>query len=213
MLPLNVVATLPTELEEQADLVWKELEVYLEAHGRRLQTVRLLDARRLWLDSIRQVRAKRESEQGFEASLRVLALALAQHAEFDAVIVPSLFVQQARMVGKTAKWSGVRRRIDVVGEDLDAGSIILQTSLSGTIQAASLHVVVLDAQGEAVHEGRGGLDLVQHIHMLGERSDSIFERGFVLESRPDPFDSRAHLREGISEAFDPFLRPLALEEE
>jgi hypothetical protein len=213
MLPLNVVATLPTELEEQADLVWKELEVYLEAHGRRLQTVRLLDARRLWLDSIRQAQAEGASERGFEASLRVLALALTQHAEFDALIVPSLFLQQARMVGKSATWGGVRRRIEVVGEHLNAGSIVLQTSLSGTIQAASLHVVVLDAQGEEVHEGMGGLDLVQHIHLLGKESDSIFKRGFVLEWRPNPFESRAHLREGIAEAFDPFLRPLALEEE
>jgi hypothetical protein len=212
VLPLNVVATLPSEFEEPSALVWKQLQTYLELQGKQMQTLSLIDARRLWRESIQQVKMQEASMHGFDAAAQILALELTQYADFDDVIIPSLFVRQARMQGKRASWDGVGRTIEIEGEPRTTGSIYLSSSLSGTIRAASLHVVVLDAQGTEVHEGLGGLEVVDFIHVFGDDDDSISQRRWVFGLRPDLFSNREHLREGISEAFDPFLPPVPLAE-
>ncbi len=57
ILPLNVAAVMPPELDSMSSFVRKELEIYLADHGKTLKTVSYPDARRLWLSSIREVRA------------------------------------------------------------------------------------------------------------------------------------------------------------
>jgi hypothetical protein len=45
LLPLNVTATLPTELEARSDLVWALLGRYLKEHGKHVKTIRIASAR------------------------------------------------------------------------------------------------------------------------------------------------------------------------
>jgi hypothetical protein len=205
VLPLNVVTTLPNELEEPSAMVWQELEAYLGSHGKQVQTLSLIDARDLWHESIEQVRMQGESRGGFKAAAKAMTVELAKHSEFDVVIIPSLFITQARMRGRSASWGGVRRTVELGGEPLSAGSIVITSSLGGTIRGASIHVVVCDAQGIQVHEGSGGLDLLDLIYITGKESDPIHERPFGPQSRLDPFSDPKHINEGVRRAFAPFL--------
>jgi hypothetical protein len=79
--------------------------------------------------------------------------------------------------------------------------------MSGNILVPSLHVAVFSAEGEQIFEGLGGLDLVQEVHFEGETPSDL---RWAMLPRPDAFDDRAPLREGIAVAFDPLLpRPAA----
>jgi hypothetical protein len=208
LLPLNVAMTLPPELEGPSDLVWKGLERYLEDHGKRIQTVRFGDARRLWLDDIRQFRAAgRAADASFDDIAQMLVLELGRHAEFDAVIVPSLFIQQARLHGKTAFWDGVERRVEIDGDVRQIGSIYASTSLVGDTPGASLHVVILDASGGKLHEAQAGLELIDRMAVTGKDGDPMGKRGVVWGRRPNLFDDEANVREGVAKALDPFLPP------
>src|SRR5262245_18066757 len=54
ILPLNVMAVLPSELEAASVVVWEEFELYLRAEGKELKTVAFPTARQLWLGAIRR---------------------------------------------------------------------------------------------------------------------------------------------------------------
>jgi hypothetical protein len=209
LLPLNVVVALPAELEGPSDRVWQALASYVEAHGKQVRTVRLGDARHMWLNAIQRVESDgRIAEGKFDVAAESLVQELGEHVEFDAVIMPSLFVQQARLSGKHAKWDGVSRRVEVDGDVLHVGSIITATSLAGATPGASLHVVVLGADGAKLHEAQAGLELLMCMKVEGEPGALLSERHIVWEFRPELFENPADVREGVTKALDPFLRPL-----
>jgi hypothetical protein len=206
VLPLNVAMPVSEGLGDRNPAVWLELESYLRAHGKRLKTVSYRDARRLWLASIEQARrAAGSGKADYDDAAGLFVLELRRHTEFDAVIAPSVFVQQARIIGARASWDGVTRVIEI---HRDNRTILRPAvSASGTARAASLHVVVLDADGHKLQEGQGGLDLLVRARVdegfgFGEVVD---DRYWFFESRPDFFGDREHLREGIARALQPFL--------
>jgi hypothetical protein len=218
ILPLNVAALMPQELEGPSAIVWRELELYLRAQGQELKTVARPVARKLWLQSIQLARAgEKGARAGYDDAARNLALELRKHAEFDALIAPSLYVQQARIAKRSASWDGVERELEFeFGERvLEARSLVANTPLEGAAPAASIHVAVFDAQGEKLHEGRGGLDLLVRVRVArrgpsgdGGAYDVAPEPTFEFATRSDLFADRAHLREGLNAAFVPFLAPL-----
>ena len=65
ILPLNVAAVMPPDLESLSPIIWKELELYLRAQGKQLKTISRQAARNLWVRSIQQVRA---GEKGARAA-------------------------------------------------------------------------------------------------------------------------------------------------
>jgi hypothetical protein len=212
VLPLNLAMPVPEELGDPSLAVWQELESYLRSHGKQLKTVSYRDARRLWLASIGQARRVAESGKAdYDAVVRLLVLELRRHAEFDAVIAPSVFVQQADMTGTMASWDGVTRTIEIHRDNRK----ILQPAVSGssTARAASLHVVVLDADGYKLQEGQGGLDLLVRARADEGFGQIVDNRFWLFESRLEFFDDREHLREGIAKALEPFLPAPSFDEE
>jgi len=206
ILPLNVPAVLAPELEAARPLVWEELEIYLRAQGKELKTVDPDTARQLWLGSIRKVRTgEKGAKAGFDAAARELVLELARHAGFEAVIVPSLFVREARIDGSSARWDDVERPVEFEVSGPDAGGPV--PPVEGLAPAASLHAVVLDADGNKVQEELRGLDLLVRVR-VSEPSSTTGERSFEFAMRPDPLANRAHVRAGIAEALAPFLPSL-----
>lgn len=205
ILPLNTVAVMPEELEPLGPVVWNELERHLESPGRHLRTVAPEVARRFWIASVQQVRSEQGgAEAGFPEASRALVARLAPHVEFDTVIVPSLFVRQARVEGRVAHWDGVERPVEVgtsrAERDL-AGGI----ELEGLAPAASFHAVVLDADGEELQRGMGGIDLLSRVRVA--RQPATGEPVFEYEARPDAFSNLAHVREAIALALDPLFPP------
>ena len=203
ILPLNVAAVMPDALETAGPLVWKELEIYLRAHGKELRTVSFPDARRLWLESIREVRAA-NPRAGYDDASRALVGKLAKHADFDAVIAPSLYLREAQIAGRSASWDAVERTLEIEGKEQLPEDIPLE----GVAPAASLHVVVLDPQGKKLQEGVAGLDLLVSARVVQERGASPDALTLEFSPRADPFASREHLQEGIAKALEPFLPAL-----
>jgi len=140
ILPLNVTAIMPPELEALSSFVWTELEIYLREQGKQLKTASFRDARRLWLESVQQARAgEKGARAGFDDAARVLVLELAKHAEFDTVIVPSLFVQKAEISGRSATWDGVERPVEFEEGSRAVRNMLTNIPFVGAAPAASLH--------------------------------------------------------------------------
>jgi hypothetical protein len=210
ILPLNVPAVMAPELEAARPVVWEELEIYLRAQGKELRTVSFATARQLWLGAVRRVRDAEKgvkTKTGFDDAARALVLELARHAEFEAVIVPSLFVREAQISGASARWDGVERPLEFEIRGPGAGSAAAPPAVEGLAPAASLHAVVLDAQGNKLQEELRGLDLLVAVRV--SESSSTSERKFELATRADPLANRAHVRESIALALEPFLPRLA----
>jgi len=202
LLPLNVVMALQPEVEEPSDRVWAALKEYIEAHGKRDNELPLRDARRIWLESVRKIEASEDaSKKGFENAVRLLAINLRQHFEFDAVFVPSLFVQIVSVRGRTAKWDQVKRRVEFPS---DAFGDKTASVSSLTTMAASLHVVVLDAQGNKLLEEQAGLELLYRYKWERESGNRWLAHP---ELRPDLFRERSNLNEGIGKALAAFWPP------
>ena len=135
----------------------------------------------------------------------MLARELGNHAEFDAMIAPSLFVREARISRRSARWDGVERELEIEGRSSAAHSIVA-TPLEGAAPAASIHVAAFDAQGDKLHEARGGLELLVRVLVATRRPSG--EPTFDFATRTDLFGNREHVREGIDAAFAPFLPSL-----
>ena len=206
VLPLNVATVMPSALESERPIIWTELELYLRAQGKQLKTISRQDARRLWLRSIQQVRAgEKGARAGYDDASRALALELVNHAEFDAMIVPSLFARRAPISNRSAHWDGVERTVEL--EVRGVGTEGLEsTPLEGAAPAASIHVAVFGPDGEKLHEGQGGLELLVRARVLG--MDPSGQPSFQFARRSEIFQNRDHVREGITAAFVPFLKPL-----
>jgi hypothetical protein len=206
ILPFNLAVDMPSELDDASPFVWKELELYLRAHGKELKTVSLVDAKRLWISSIQEV--KDGAGTGYDDAARVLAQKLAQHAEFDVLIAPSLVVRNAHVLGGAALWDGVERPIQIeepAGATSDARE---DAPLSRTVPAASLHVVVLRKTGEKIQETVGGLEVLVRVRVQREAGVPASDASYELAPRVDLMANPAHLRDGIAVALAPFLPPL-----
>ncbi len=206
ILPLNVAAVMPPELESLSPIIWKELERYLRAQDKELKTISREAARNLWLRSIQAVRAgEKGARAGYDDAARALALELRKHADFDALIAPSLYVREARISNRFARWDGVKRAVEFEGGGLASWSLVA-TPLEGAAPAASLHVAVFDANGDKLHEAQGGLELLVRVEVMPQ--EGAGQPNFQFATRTDLFANREHVREGIGLAFSPLLPPL-----
>ncbi len=206
ILPLNVAAVMPPEFESLSPIIWKELELYLREQGKELKTISREAARNLWLRSIRTVRAgEKGARAGYDDAARALVLELRKHAAFDALIAPSLFVREARISNRFARWDGVERAVEFEGSGLAAWSLVA-TPLEGAAPAASLHVAVFDANGDKLHEAQGGLELLVRVEVATQEGSG--QPSFQFATRTDLFANREHVHEGISLAFSSFLPQL-----
>lgn len=209
ILPLNVSSEMPPELEVLHPAVWDELELYLRAQNKVLKTLSRSAARRLLVESIGEVRASEEAaERGTRAGSddvpRILARKLRSHVEFNALIVPSLFVREAPISSRTARWDGVEREVEVEVRGIDARALAA-TPFEANAPAASLHIAVFDAQGEMLHAGLGGLEILVGVRIVGSNLSGT--PMFQFARRADPLENRDHIREAVIAAFAPFLPP------
>ena len=203
ILPLNLIAAMPRELEALSPVVWEELESYLRERDVQLKTVNRRDARRLWLASVREVRAASErAVAGHDETARVLVAKLAQHADFDTVVAPSLFVRKAPVYGRVASWDGVDRPLETEARGAAAQMKLIETQLEGVAPAASFHAVVLDARGNELQEAIGGIELLVRVEALPRSSGALSMR---YVTRTDLFANRAWVRQGIATALAPFI--------
>jgi hypothetical protein len=175
----------------------------------RLRTVSYEVARQFWLGSIKEVRAAPGgTDAGYDEASRALVKKLTRHATFDTVLAPSLYITQASIEEKSARWDGVERIVPIDAPSLAAKAVAGEIPLEGLAPAASLHMAVFDAEGNKIQEGRGGLDLLVQVRVKHNPYGPGDEPVFRFATRREPFAERAHVREGIALALSPFLPPL-----
>jgi len=206
ILPMNVVRPLPESLEGSAPATWEVLRASLAAHDTPIKTVAFDSAQGLWRASAREAveRATRSSKVAFPDVARVFVEKLSGFSEFTHLVIPSLFVQGARVEGRTASWDGVERPVEI-----DAGAwsdrLDEDTKFGGAVPAASLHLVVLDAGGRVVHERQVGLAVLSRIRLTG--NPELGAPGFEALPVADPFADREAMGVGIAEALSPWITP------
>src|SRR5262245_38222358 len=232
ILPLNVPAVMPPELDAASPAVWAELETYLRAEGKELKTVAFPAARQLWLAAIHRVRAAEKGanaekgggaqkgggaekggsaekgSKGFDDAAREFVLEIARHAPFDRLIFPSLFAREARIDGSNARWDSVERPVEFEMERRSSKKGSAPPAVEGVAPAASLHAAVFDAKGNKVQEEVRGIDLLVRVHVAEASSSAEAPPSFEYTRRADPFENRAHVRDAIAHVLAPFLPPL-----
>jgi hypothetical protein len=201
--PLNLGLRTPPELSGSGSRVWTELLRYLRAQDRSLSVLDAEDAEALWRDSVARLESSEAPVDPRAAASRFARL-LAEHADFDVVVMPSLVVRRARVGGRQAFWDGTRRPLPVrhplpIASDLDAGiQGVTLNGYEGSVAAASLYVAIVGSDGEPLYEGLAGLDVIQEL-TRGARTRDPAE--WILAPRGDAFADASGLRQGVERAF------------
>lgn len=207
--PFNIVSAMPPELEGSARFVSNALVDHLEAHGKTVRVIGYDIGRRFWKKSRKEVRDSGRPRK-FENAAKIYARKIGEHVEFDAIIVPSLFVQNAKMKSRVVRWDGAEQKVERHGNS--RGAIIQSGSV--VIKAASLFAYVLDREGVAIHSGRAGLELIQNMRFGGKRRRGLQEResriesfsaDFVLVDNIPAIQDKDRVCAGVATVLSPFL--------
>jgi len=112
--PLNIVSSLPPELEGSTKMISAALVDHLEAHGKTVRVIGFRAGRDLWKSSMKEVRDSGE-KRNFENAARVYARRIGEQLDFDVLIVPSVFIQNAKMRARTVRWDGAEQEMVIEG--------------------------------------------------------------------------------------------------
>jgi hypothetical protein len=208
--PTNLAIGLRPALEVGVEPVQQEIVAYLEAHGREVERLTLIEGRRVWEEAVARVKES-GATLGFEVAAAEFVRKLGESREFDALVLPSLVQHRVRVKHRKASWDGVKRRIDVVNmphptagrSDNLAARGMIGLGMAGDATVSSLYVVVVARGGERVFAGRGGLEFIEELEV--EDVDRSYR--VRMRTRGAALQDRAILREGIEIAFDPYLSP------
>jgi hypothetical protein len=203
--PFNVVSALPPELEGSTKIVSSALVAHLEAHGKTVRVMGFRAGRDLWKASMKEVRDAGE-KRNFENAAKVYARKIGEHLEFDAVLVPSIFIQNARMRGQNVRWDGTEERMEMRGSTGD--NLYMGQGGSLNVRAASIFVYVLDREGKPIHEKRSGLELIQHLAFADEAEAGYSSRKTVrqeLRNDQPPIQDEERVRAGVARVLSPFV--------
>ena len=201
--PVNLAVRAVPEVEPGIEPVWRALLEYFASEAQPVIALDRLDAGALWNEVMVDAK-KAGDEKNLYAVYGHFARRVAEQAQFESILFPTLVTQAAHVSGRVASWDGVRRPIDIPGqfnETIDTfreGKIWLaRHGGTGELAAASLHIAVVSANGDLRYEGRGGLVLLQEL----TPPENANGREFVTVMRKDAFAAPDQLREGIEAAF------------
>jgi hypothetical protein len=113
-------------------------------------------------------------------------------------------LRPAQLSGWHAYWDGVQRVVPNAAMLMDGGIAHLArpgdvhaVGLRGKVAAVSLHVSVLLPDGTHVHDGFGGLDVLQEA-----QREKGHEARPSFVTRTEPLADRESVREGVKLAFE-----------
>lgn len=110
---------------------------------------------------------------------KVARAACEQH-EVSAVVVPAVESRTASYRGELATWDGVQESAAKSKSGLAA---LFSPTEYGYVRSLSLVVRFIDVDGESQFEGRGGIQLAEHLE--GERHVSVPEQELLADSAKD----------------------------
>ena len=203
--PPNLVLALHAEIQAGADPIDKAIVDYLESRPLEVTQLGFVEGRQHWKLAVSE--AKAAGAIGNAAPLFVARLA--QEHAFDVVVVPSLILHKTQLDANNATWDGVTRRMKIVNapklgvgrDDSDLTKGTAYGGIDGPAWVTSLHVIVFDAKGSKLFEGRGGIDFLHEIDMI----DAGVSFRYEMRSSTSLFRDPELLHEGVVRAFDPYL--------
>ena len=206
--PLNVVSSLPPELEGSTKMISAALVGHLEAHGKTVRVIGFRAGRDLWKSSMKEVRDSGE-KRNFDNAARVYARRIGEQLDFDVLIVPSIFIQNAKMRARTVRWDGAEQKMVIEG-GINSNRANLYQGNMGTlsVRAASLFVHVLDRDGNSIQTKRSGLELIQHLEWRVEQKGGYSGKETVsqeLVNDTPAIQDKERVRAGVAAALSPFL--------
>ena len=209
--PLNLAIRVPEVLAGKGEPVWDELLRRFQVLDKQVSVVSLARAELLWLEATADLDLS-DRRAALRTAHSRFARGLAEHRDYDLLIMPSLVLRRARLRSGVASWDGVRRVLHGSTLAFDPGvsdafrtpTNVTTGGLEGKVGAASLHVVVLRPDGTEQYQGLGGLDLMQKAQRA-----KTWERRWTYEERSDPFANAENLREGVERALQAMPRRTA----
>jgi hypothetical protein len=202
--PLNVAVRVPADLAGKGEPVWTQLLHYFQQQDRQVAVLSPLSAERLWLAASSDLDLS-DRQAALRMGYSRFARELARHRDFDLLVVPSLVMRPAYVSGLHASWDGVQRPVPNaatavhrgVGDLMGTGTALLTGGLAGKIAAASLHVVLLQADGTQLYDGLGGLDVLQEARRENRPDGELY-----FTARAQPFSNQEWVAEGVARAFE-----------
>lgn len=201
VLPINLTIKTSPEFSPVLDEMFGAIAGYIRHRGNTLETLSRQDATADWKASIKEVKKSDALDNNFKSAMRVFVARLAGTTSFDALIVPSIVYRDTKIRERTIKWDGVFRKMKIVNVSDEARKKGLSRSVSVEIAGVSLHVMVFDPGGDLVFQKYGGLDLAHDVDMANVE----FTMAPKLSLKEDLLKDSDYVREGIGEAFAPFL--------
>jgi hypothetical protein len=203
--PFNIVSALPPELEGSTRMVSTELVRHLKAHGKKVQVISFRSGRDIWKASMKEV-SNSGQKKNFENAAKIYAKKLGASVEFDALIVPSLFIQNAKTRGRTVRWDGAEQSIAMSGST--GNNLYVGQGGSHNVRAASIFVHIVNRQGKLIQTKRSGLELIEHLEwkvkMKGGYSGTEEVTQNVVPDVP-PLEDKELIRAGVAASLSPFL--------
>jgi len=199
--PLNMTLTLEARLETSTEIVDDALARQIEASGKTLERLEYRLARSLWVEAANQVRES-GGEQTFEAAAKIFSRLVAERVEFDALIIASLYLQNAKVGERTLRWDGASQEMTFVGRSRWE----IEMPPLSTVPAASIHVYVLDREGVKIHARRTGVELIQHMEIHVSNRKGHDKQTWALVDDEPAIDDPVRVRAAIAHALSPFLQ-------
>ena len=205
VVPVNLAVRAVPEVEPGVEPVWRELLQYLASEREHVVALERAGAGQLWNEVMAETSAERDRPNLYELYGR-FARRVAEQADFDSIVFPTLVTRAARVRGRSAIWDGTSEPVEVPGQfsetidTLREGKIVLtRNGATGEIAAASLHVAVLSPSGELRFERTGGLVVLQRL--VKPQDEHHLELSAI--PRSDAFADPQALREGIAATLGP----------
>ena len=216
--PMNLSVVLPQDLEDAVPIVENALILELQRRGARVAVIYAPDALALWQKSMLEVAPPHTRAEDLRNVAEYFAAALARNEVFDALIMPSLALREARVSGRSARWDGVQRRLGVRTSDVTAApadapvfgggeGVVASSEWSGKFSGLSLHLLSLMPGRRQPQERWGGLDLIHDAVSPNGRGTrpSEAEKRLRRELLSDP----DNVEEGVDLALDPIWRSIS----
>jgi hypothetical protein len=200
VMPFNIALSLPAELNSSPRLVSSALLEHLEERGKTIHRIEADAGKALWIESVIEVRES-GGPRNFESAVRVLARNLQQQIDFDAIIMPALYVQNANTDLEIARWDSANQTVEYIGRSRQE----IKMPPPMTIPAASLLIYVFDAEGDTIHSKRTGLELIQHMELHIEKQQGYDERTWVLKDDDPAIEDNIRVRAAVAHALYPYL--------
>ncbi|MFK7894760.1 MAG: hypothetical protein AB8G23_02930 [Myxococcota bacterium] len=175
---------------------------HLESHGKTIQQLRFKTGRGLWMDAIGRVEAEKK-ERTFESAARVYAQEIAKEVEYDLLIIPTLYVQNARVSRRWAKWDDAKERIPLKGRL--TGNMRFEQVTGTTFKAASIMTAIYTPAGQEVHTKKRGLQLIEHIEVSGGKGSDRNTNYFQQVMNQPAIENTELVRAGVAAVLYPLV--------